>query len=149
MQISDFKMEMWPIMYQTKANMKKFIEPILQTEGLSMIQAYILIGISEGNLKNISSLCKQLDLNQGNVSTVCKHMEKSGLIKRNRSLEDERVVTLSITELGEETLGRLQAREDKLDAVFEQIPIEKLETIIKGMHEFSELLRILSEKNNL
>lgn len=146
MQISDFKSEMWSIMYQVKAGMQKFIEPILQAEGLSMIQAYILIGISEGTVTNISSLCKELGINQGNVSTMCKQMEKAGLINRIRSIEDERIVTLSLTEQGKNKIQRLNTTSDDLNTVFEQVPIEKLDAIINGMHEFSELIKILSVK---
>lgn len=146
MQISDFKSEMWSVMYQVKAGMQKFVEPIMQAEGLSMFQSYILFGLSDGTITNISSLCKEFGINQGNVSTMCKHMEKAGLIKRNRSSEDERIVTLSLTEQGKNTISRLYARADEFDTAFKQVPIEKLEAIINGMHEFSELLKNLSKK---
>jgi MarR family transcriptional regulator, organic hydroperoxide resistance regulator len=145
-QINDFKSEMWSIMYQVKANMQKFIEPILQAEDLTMIQSYILFGISKGTVTNISSLCKELGINQGNVSTMCKQMEKAGLINRNRSNEDERIVTLSLTELGKNKIERLDSTPDELNTIFEQIPTEKLNTIINGMREFSELIKILSLK---
>ena len=149
MQVSDFKTEMWSMSYQIKANMQKFIVPIIQTEGLSMHQAYILIGLLEGSFTNISSLCKELGVNQGNVSTMCKNMEKSGLLERNRSREDERVVNLSLTDKGRDTIQRLLSKADQFDDIFEQIPIEKLEAIINGMHEFSELLKILSNNTTI
>ena len=146
MRFSDFKIEIWSIMYQVKAGMQKFIEPIVQAEDLTMIQAYILFGILEGTVTNISSLCKEFGINQGNVSTMCKQMEKAELIKRNRSSEDERIVTLSLTELGKLKIQRLHARADELNTVFEEVSSEKLEAIINGMHEFSELLKMLSAK---
>ena len=146
MQLSDFKTEMWSLMYQVKSGMQKSFEPIMQSEGLTMIQAYILLGLSEGTITNISSLCKEFGMNQGNVSTMCKNMENTGLIKRNRGSDDERIVTLSLTEKGKATLLRLHAKADELDTVFEQVPTEKLEAIINGMHELSELLKILSVK---
>lgn len=146
MQINDFKSEMWSVMFQVKSGMQKFVEPIVQSEGLSMIQTYILMGLSMGTITNIGSLCKELGINQGNVSTMCKQMEKAGLIKRIRSKEDERIVTLSLTEEGNSKLQKLQARADELETVFEQVPSEKLEAIINGMHELSELLKMLSAK---
>lgn len=146
MQINDFKSEMWSVMFQVKSGMQKFVEPIVQSEGLSMIQTYILMGLSMGTITNIGSLCKELGINQGNVSTMCKQMEKAGLIKRIRSKEDERIVTLSLTEEGNSKLQKLQARANELETVFEQVPTEKLEAIINGMHELSELLKMLSAK---
>jgi DNA-binding MarR family transcriptional regulator len=145
-QVNDFKSEMWSIMYQVKAGMQKFFEPILQAEGLSMIQIYILIGLSECTITSIGSLCKESGINQGNISTMCKQMEKAGLIKRIRSSEDERIVNLSLTEQGRHTIHKLYAKADELDTVFEQVPTEKLEAIINGMYELSELLKILSAK---
>ena len=107
------------------------------------------MGIAEGTITNISSLCKEFCINQGNVSTMCKQMEKAGLIKRNRSSEDERIVTLSLTEEGKSKLQKLYARAEELETIFEQVPIEKLETIINGMRELNELLKMLSKKNNI
>lgn len=146
MQISDFKTEMWSAMYQIKSGMQKFVDPIVQSEGLSMIQTYILMGLAEGTITNISSLSKEFCINQGNVSTMCKQMEKAGLIKRNRSSEDERIVTLSLTKEGKDKLQKLYAKADELDAIIEKVPAEKLEAIINGMHELSELLKMLSIK---
>ena len=146
---SDFKTEMWSTMYQVKLGMQKFVEPIVQSAGLTMIQTYILMGLAEGTITNISSLCKEFGINQGNVSTLCKQMEKAGLIKRNRSSEDERIVTLSLTEEGKIKLQKLQTKAEELETVFEQVPIEKLEAIINGMRELNDLLKTLSKKNNL
>jgi MarR family transcriptional regulator, organic hydroperoxide resistance regulator len=144
---SDFKSEMWSVMYLVKSGMQKVIEPVVQTEGLSMIQAFILFGISEETVTNISSLCKELGLNQGNVSTMCKSMEKSGLIKRTRGSVDERVVTLTLTEQGKKMIERLYAKSEQFDTVFQNVPIEKLQAIVNGMHELNELLKLLSANN--
>lgn len=145
----DFKTEIWSAMYLVKSSMQKVIEPIVKTEGLSMIQAFILFGIAEESLTNISSLCKELGMNQGNVSTLCKSMEKSGLIKRTRGSEDERVVTLSLTEQGKKMIERLYDKCEQFDSVLQNVPIEKLQAIVNGMHEFNELLKLLSVKNKL
>jgi MarR family transcriptional regulator, organic hydroperoxide resistance regulator len=146
-QVNDFKLEMWSIMYQVKINMQKFVDPIVQSEGLNMFQAYILMRLSDGTVTNISSLCKEFGMNQGNVSTMCKQMEKAGLIKRIRSSEDERIVNLSLTEQGKQTIHKLHDKSNELNSVFEQFPSEKLEVIISGMNEFNKLLKLLSANN--
>ncbi|HZK56090.1 MAG TPA: MarR family transcriptional regulator [Desulfosporosinus sp.] len=143
MQYSDFKSEMWSVMYLVRCSMQKVIEPVVQSEGLSMIQAFILFTIAVEPVTNISNLCKVLGLNQGNASTMCKSMEKSGLIKRTRSSEDERVTTLSLTKQGETMNERLQAKSEQFDTVFKNVPVEKFQTIVNGMNELNELLNLL------
>ncbi len=143
----EFKSDMMSIMYMLKSSMQRVIEPMIQKEGLSMIQVYILFGISKGTITNISSLCREFGLNQGNVSNMCKNMEKTGLIKRIRSTEDERIVKLSITEKGSKIIEKLYAESEELNKTLEKIPKEKLDTIINGMHEFNELLKMLNENN--
>lgn len=103
--VNTFKSELWSNLYEVKIGLRKMVEPVLQSEGLSMVQAYILLRLSEGDIANISSLCKDIGINQGNVSSMCKLMEKTGLILRRRSQEDERIVTLSITEHGKQKLN--------------------------------------------
>lgn len=141
MNIVEFKTELWAIMYQVKSDIKKFVEKILQTEGLTMIQGYILFRLSESTITNISSLSKEFELNQGNVSTMCKQMEKAGLISRSRNAEDERIVNLSLTEQGKQTLERLHAYINKFDSKLEKMPKDKLEVILCGMNEFSKMLK--------
>lgn len=144
MEYYDFKAEMWSAMYHVRNSMHKVIEPVVQSEGLSMIQAYILFTIEDDSNTNISSLSKVLGINQGNLSTMCKNMEKMGLIKRTRSSEDERVVTLSLTEQGKAMIVKLYGKSEQFDAVFEKVPKEKLQTIIGGMQELNELLKLFN-----
>lgn len=146
MYITEFKTELWSIMYQVKNDIRKFIEKVLQTEGLTMVQGYILFRLSQGSITNISSLSRQFELNQGNVSTMCKQMEKAGLIKRVRNAEDERIVNLSLTEDGKQTLQKLHGYINKFDTVLEKMPKEKLEVILCGINEFSELLKTLMKE---
>ena len=76
---------------------------------------------------------------------MCKGMEKEGLIKRIRSNEDERVVTLSLTDQGEKTIEKLYSKSEIFDDVFKDVPIEKLQAIINGFHELDELLKTISK----
>ncbi len=120
--------------------MHRIVEPVVQMDGISITQAFVLFGISEGKIASIGSLCKQFGLNQGNASALCKNMEKSGLIKRTRSKEDERVVTLSLTAQGKKMIERLYIKSKQSGAIFRDAPMEKLRIIIKGMCELNELI---------
>ena len=147
MKFSEFKTKVWLSIHTLKNSMQKVAEPIIRDENLTMIQAYILFGISSGKVTNVGSLCKEFGLNQGNVSTMCKNMEKGGWINRIRSAEDERVVTLTLTEKGEQTIERIHEKSCEFDLVFDKISEEKFEAIIEGITELGAMLnRLIEEK---
>jgi len=149
MDYTEFKTEMWENMYLLKTSMPKIFLHDLHKERLNMIQLYILFKIYDNEAINISSLCKDFGLNQGNISTMCKNMEKLGLIKRTRSVEDERVVTLSLTENGRETIERIKFHQsDEYDEFLKKVPPEMFESIIKGIRSLNELLKMLNLHNN-
>lgn len=143
MYTAEFKRELWSIMFQVKSDIRRFIDKILQTEGITMMQGYILFRLSKGPISSISSASREFELNQGNLSAMCKQMEKAGLIKRTRNPADERVVNLSLTEKGEQTLERLRQYINRFDAVLEAIPKEKMELILNGLNEFNLLIKSL------
>ena len=142
MNYAKFKTEMWENMYLIKTSFPKIFNDELHREGLNVIQIHVLFKIYEHESINISNLCKNLGLNQGNMSTVCKNMEKEGFIKRTRSSEDERVVTLSLTEHGRETIERIKFKDD-YDEILKKVPPEMLESIIRGMRSLNELFKII------
>ena len=72
---------------------------------------------------------------------MCKKMEQAGLIKRERSTEDERIVTLSITEKGDEILNRLKQKMDMFNEYCNELPEEHMKTVIKGLNQFEEILK--------
>jgi DNA-binding MarR family transcriptional regulator len=149
MDYTEFKAEVWENMYLIKTFVPKIFLSDLHKEGLNMIQLYILFKIDEYKSINITSLCKEFGFNQGNISTVCKNMEKLGLIKRTRSIEDERVVTLSLSEDGKKTIERIKSnKSDDYDEVLKKVPPEMLENIIRGMRSLNELLKILHINSN-
>ena len=146
MDYTKFKTEMWENMYLIKTFIPKiFFADLQHKEGLTMIEIHILFKLTECESMNISALCKNFGLNQGNVSTVCKNMEKAGLIKRTRSSEDERVVFLSLTENGKKTIERIKKLDD-YDEILKKIPPEMLENIINGMRSLNEILKIISSE---
>lgn len=95
------------ILRSIKGNFERRMEPLLREAGLSMVQASLLLGIGSGEIENINSACRALDMGQGNASTMCKKLEQCGLLLRERSKQDERVVQLSLTPVGQEKMNTL------------------------------------------
>jgi DNA-binding MarR family transcriptional regulator len=139
----EFKRKMWSLIHSVKMNFFRLIEPAIRKAGLTPLQAFILYSVKWSNMTNVGSICRDLNINQGNVSTMCKKLEKAGLVSRNRISEDERVVSVTLTGRGYDILAdidsELSLHGKKLDAV----PDEKLNIIISGFEELNDLLKSL------
>lgn len=146
MDIEYYKGRAWELVRVIKTEADKILTPILQAEGLSEHQAAIIMAVRNGDSSSISKLAEQLNANQGNFSVTCKKMEQMGLIVRQRSREDERVVTIELTECGEQKAIGLC---EKLDSVFQKAEAmpEQFEAIITGFSEMAKILKALNKSN--
>jgi DNA-binding MarR family transcriptional regulator len=139
------KNELWDIIRTITANMDSVFNPIVKCYGLTMIQSRILIGIDKCSNTNIGNISEMLDISSPNVSNMCKRLEKHGFIIRNRSQEDERIVTLELTEKGMETLKNINKDlNQKFKPILDSKSDKDFEDIITGMRKLNELLRELS-----
>ena len=138
MDLKIFRSELWTAMYKLKVSVQKMVEPAMQAEGLSVLQGCVLFEIAR-EPQTVGSLSREFDQSQGNISTLCKNLEKSGFIKRERSKDDERVVTLSLDEKGNQALKNLRIYADKANNILKELPKERLEIIIGGIRELENL----------
>jgi len=149
---SVFLNKIWALFYNMKNNLRRLMDPILQNENITPMQTHILFEVSKGNVNNISAVCNELGINQGNASTMCKKLEQIDLLKRERSTEDERVVTLSLTPKGQAILNNLDGQFKLFDEYCSTVPKEKLATIFKGFVQLEELMNdftlFLDNNNN-
>jgi DNA-binding MarR family transcriptional regulator len=65
--------------------------------GITYSQYLVLITLWEGNCKNASDIGKILKLDLPTITPILQKLESMKLIERNRSKEDERVVTIKLT----------------------------------------------------
>ena len=76
--------------------------PLLEPLGLTYTQYIAMMVMWEHKSISIKNIGKLLCLDSGTLTPMLKKMEKSGLIRRERSAKDERLVIVTITEKGEE-----------------------------------------------
>lgn len=120
--------------------------PILSKYDLTLIQLQILRGIRDNNNLHIGTLAKEIHLQSGNTSTTCKQLEKKGFLVRNRDLDDERVVTITITNKGLDTLEEIDNTvKSKYSNICNENP-EVLDSILLGLSNLSD---VLSKMNNI
>ncbi|WP_319503684.1 MarR family transcriptional regulator [uncultured Draconibacterium sp.] len=119
-------------------------QPMLDELGITYPQYLVLMVLWESDSMPVNTIAKKLILNTNTITPLLKRMEAQGIVKRTRSDEDERKVTVSLTDKGQqlrtqaaEIPGKLAAQldTDKI-SVEELIDLrEKLNRLIDSMTE--------------
>ena len=74
--------------------------------GVSGAQVWVMATLAESPGMRVSQLANALAIHQSTASNLLDKIEKAGLIRRERSSKDQRVVHLYLTEAGEAALAR-------------------------------------------
>lgn len=75
-------------------------KPYLDEVSLTYPQYLVMLILWENGEMNISKIGEHLHLDNGTLTPLLKRMEKNGLLNRTRSMDDERVVLINVTEKG-------------------------------------------------
>ena len=88
----------------------------------------------------VGELGRALLMASGNISPLCKKLEREGYLQRRRDGSDERVVRLELTAEGRALADRLEERIDCRVMGRMNPSGEEMEQIIKGFEVFVSLL---------
>ncbi|GHB37883.1 MarR family transcriptional regulator [Streptomyces viridiviolaceus] len=80
--------------------------PLLDDLGLTYPQYLVLLVLWERGETTVKDLAAALRLDYGTVSPLLKRLEAAGLLRRERSVRDERSVLVAVTGRGEELRER-------------------------------------------
>ncbi len=110
--------------------------------GITTLQLKMLITLyANGEAVSIGNLGKAIGVTGGNISNICKKLEKQGFVNRVRSEEDERVVNVELTEKGKIAADKVGTYFDKIRADIPTDGIDvNLQTIIDELKALDELL---------
>jgi DNA-binding MarR family transcriptional regulator len=114
--------------------------PMLEAIGLTYPQYLVMMLLWESDHQTVGQLGARLSLDSGTLSPLLKRLTAAGLVTRQRRVEDERSVSISLTDTGR----ALQQR---------ALPVSEamIEAIGFGAGEFDDLkerLRLLTERVN-
>ena len=132
--------------FQTlKAKTSRLLDPVVQSEGLTLLQACVLGHLyqQDAAVGDISGLAV---IDQANASSLCKKLEQEGYLTRTRRASDRRVVILSLTPRGRETVERLQARLNHYLDLLNALPTDAKEELIRGFRAANQMLDYLFEQ---
>ncbi|MCR4823223.1 MAG: MarR family transcriptional regulator [Treponema sp.] len=89
----------FPLYAASREILRKYT-PLLKKINLTYTQYIVMMVMWEHKSLKVGEISKLLYLDTGTLSPLLRSMEEKGLLKRVRSSDDERVVTISITEEG-------------------------------------------------
>lgn len=101
-------------LYSASLTMTKVYKPLLAELGLTYPQYLVLLVLWERDGVTVSQLGERLYLDSGTLTPLLKRMEGMGLLRRERSLEDERQVQVSLTPKAREMRKRALPVPEKL-----------------------------------
>jgi DNA-binding MarR family transcriptional regulator len=78
----------------------------LKDLGLTYPQYLVMLVLWEHGSQPVKAIGEQLRLDSGTLSPLLKRLETAGLVRRERSAEDERSVTVHLTPEGDDLRGQ-------------------------------------------
>jgi MarR family transcriptional regulator, organic hydroperoxide resistance regulator len=88
-------------LYSASLAMTKAYKPLLSTLGITYPQYLVLLLLWEHDGQSVSALGDRLLLDSGTLTPLLKRMEQAGLLRRERSADDERRVQVWLTPSGQ------------------------------------------------
>lgn len=144
MDITRFREQTLRCVREISDYMSNLILPAAEVPGLTLTGIRLLIELetAPSGTHTVGSLGKHLRMAGSNASSLCKSLEKKGLITRRRSSLDERMVHILLTQEGCAVLRRLeQDMNERFRPVLEDEAPEDINAILDGMDKLCGLLK--------
>ncbi|MCD8800102.1 MarR family winged helix-turn-helix transcriptional regulator [Mammaliicoccus sciuri] len=95
------------MLYVASKELIKKYTPILKKYNLTYTGYIVLVSIDKNEVINIKTLGDRLYLDSGTLTPLLKKLEEKGFVNRERAINDERNLRVSLTESGVETQGQI------------------------------------------
>lgn len=89
-------------LYSASLSMTKTYKPLLAKLKLTYPQYLVLLVLWEKDGVPVNTICERLFSDSGTLTPLLKRLENLGLIQRQRAIEDERKVMITLTEQGKQ-----------------------------------------------
>jgi MarR family transcriptional regulator, organic hydroperoxide resistance regulator len=87
-------------MYTANHAMNRVYKPLLDELGLTYPQYLVMVALWEEDGQTVGGIGDKLFLESSTLTPLLKRLEAAGLIRRERSKEDERVVVIRLSDEG-------------------------------------------------
>ena len=145
MELMEFRDHIWDNLREMMEYMERTFRGACRQDGMTRLQFRILLELHRHPM-TVGAVGKRFGMAHGNVSAMCKKLEREGYLQRTRSTIDERQVVLGLTEQGCDVIRRTaRALEARYSPMWESLAPEKLDRILQGMEELNAFLRQMAE----
>lgn len=120
-------------------------QPHLDKLGVTYPQYLVLMILWEEDAVPVNDIAKKLILNTNTITPLLKRMEQQGILKRERSTEDERKVIVRLTPKGKHLQENAAIIPEQLAHQLLCGPLE-MDDLVKLKDYLDELISVLSEK---
>lgn len=90
-------------------------QKIIREAGLTTPQLLVMQAIAKEGNPSTSTLARSIVVSQATVTRIIDRLERAGLVRRDKSSKDKRVINVSLTDVG---LAKLEAAPEPLQAEF-------------------------------
>ncbi len=88
------------LLYASSRAVTQIYQPLLEPLGLTYPQYLVMMVLWEEGRASVRRLCERLYLDSGTLTPLLSRLQAAGLVRKQRSHEDERVVDVSLTPAG-------------------------------------------------
>lgn len=114
--------------------------PLLAPLGLTYPQYLVMLVLWETDGVSVKQIGERLALDSGTLTPLLKRLESQGLLARQRSAEDERVVEIHLSADGKKLKQRAKSIPEKLGCKF-GVPLEEIIDLRDRLHALSSATR--------
>ncbi|WP_280829701.1 MarR family transcriptional regulator [Mycobacterium sp. OTB74] len=101
-------------LYSASRAMTAAYRPLLSELNLTYPQYLVLLVLWEEGRITVGRLGERLELDSGTLSPLLKRLEANGFVRRERSLQDERQVEVTLTPAGRKLESKVQCIPERL-----------------------------------
>lgn len=123
-------------------NVIALYRPLLEPMGLTHPQYLVMLALWQHAPLSVKDLSRLLQLDPGTLSPLLKRLEAAGLVHRQRALQDERTLAVTLTDTGQ----ALRAEAEKIPAAVVArlgMPLEELQRLHAALTRVIEVTRDL------
>lgn len=132
-------------LYATSRLIIRKYQPHLDKLGITYPQYLVLMILWEEDAVPVNDIAKKLILNTNTITPLLKRMEQQGILKRERSSEDERKVIVRLTKSGKELQHKAALIPEQLASQLLSGTLN-MEDLMKLKDNLDKIITLLSEK---
>lgn len=106
---------------------------------LTLNDLHTIEAIGYDTAKNMSETAKKLDITVGTLTIAINGLVKKGYVKRVRSVEDRRVVLISLTEKGQKAFLHHEGfHKQMIQGITDQLSVEQYDVLVESLSVISK-----------